>query len=212
MATKKTKAKSKTKKTTKKVTAKKATKKLTAKSKKTAPKKTAKAKTKSKTTGSAKAISKPAVSIGQTLPTLTLPATGGRTVSLSDLKGKHVVLFFYPKDSTPGCTMEGHDFTRLHDQFKATNTEVFGISRDNMKSHEKFKECESYSIDLLSDEDEKASKVFGVIKMKNMYGREVRGIERSTFVIDADGKLVKEWRGVSVPGHAEEVLNFVKGL
>src|SRR5262249_43898001 len=132
--------------------------------------------------------------------------------SLKDLAGKNVVLYFYPKDSTPGCTIEGHDFTRLHDQFKATNTEVFGISRDSMKSHEKFKECESYSIDLLSDEDETACKVFGVIKMKNMYGKKVRGIERSTFVIDSDGRVVKEWRGVKVPGHAEEVLTFIKSL
>ncbi len=157
-------------------------------------------------------LTKPAVIVGKELPDLTLPATGGRTVRLADLLGKRIVLYFYPKDSTPGCTIEGHDFTRLHDEFKATNTEVFGISRDSLKSHEKFKECESYSFDLLSDEDEAASKIFGVIKMKNMYGKQVRGIERSTFVIDSDGRLVKEWRGVKVPGHADEVLTFVKAL
>lgn len=158
------------------------------------------------------AASKGAVVVGTALPALTLPATGGREVNLKDLAGKRVVLYFYPKDSTPGCTIEGHDFTRLHDQFKAANAEVFGVSRDTMKSHEKFKECESYSIDLLSDEDEKASQLFGVIKMKNMYGKKVRGIERSTFVIDESGRLVKEWRGVKVPGHAEEVLSYLKSL
>lgn len=173
-------------------------------SKKTQPKK----KTLTKKTG----VSKSAVVVGAALPALTLPATGGREVNLKDLAGKRVVLYFYPKDSTPGCTIEGHDFTRLHDQFKAANAEVFGVSRDSMKSHEKFKECESYSIDLLSDEDEKASQLFGVIKMKNMYGKRVRGIERSTFVIDESGRLVKEWRGVKVPGHAEEVLSFLKSL
>lgn len=153
-----------------------------------------------------------AAMVGKAIPDLTLPATGGRSVRLHDLNGKNIVLYFYPKDSTPGCTIEGHDFTRLHEEFKATNSEVFGVSRDNMKSHEKFKECESYSIDLLSDEDEKACKAFGVIKMKNMYGKKVRGIERSTFVIGSDGRIVKEWRGVKVPGHAEEVLTFIKSL
>lgn len=156
--------------------------------------------------------SKSAIVVGNELPSLTLPATGGREVNLKDLTGKRVVLYFYPKDSTPGCTIEGHDFTRLHDQFKAANAEVYGVSRDTMKSHEKFKECESYSIDLLSDEDESACSLFGVIKMKNMYGKKVRGIERSTFVIDESGRLVKEWRGVKVPGHAEEVLSYLKSL
>lgn len=157
-------------------------------------------------------VYKPLVTVGKELPELSLPATGGREISLNELRGKRIVLYFYPKDSTPGCTIEGHDFTRLHEEFKATNTEVFGVSRDSIKSHDKFKECEKYSIDLLSDEKEEACKIFGVIKMKNMYGKQVRGIERSTFVIDQDGRLVKEWRGVSVPGHAEEVLTFVKTL
>lgn len=150
--------------------------------------------------------------VGRTVPEIELPATGGRSVNLKDLHGKKIVLYFYPKDSTPGCTIEGQDFTRLHKEFKATNAEVYGVSRDSMKSHEKFKECQNYSIDLLSDEDETASKLFGVIKMKNMYGKKVRGIERSTFVIDENGRLVKEWRGVKVPGHAEEVLSFIKAL
>lgn len=176
---------------------------------KKAVKKTAAKKVAAKTVGK---IYKALVTVGKELPELSLPSTGGRNVSLSELRGKHIVLYFYPKDSTPGCTIEGHDFTRLHDEFKATNTEVFGISRDTMKSHDKFKECEKYSIDLLSDEKEEACKLFGVIKMKNMYGKQVRGIERSTFVIDQSGRLVKEWRGVSVPGHADEVLSFVKTL
>lgn len=150
--------------------------------------------------------------VGRAVPSFSLPSTSGETVNVKDFLGKRVVLYFYPKDSTPGCTVEGHDFTRLHKEFKSNNTEVFGVSRDSMKSHDKFKTCEKYSIDLLSDEEEKASKLFGVIKMKNMYGKKVRGIERSTFVIDENGKLVKEWRGVKVPGHAEEVLTYVKSL
>lgn len=186
-----------------------AVKKKSVKKKKPLTKKTVK-KTAKKTV--TKSVTKSAVVVGAELPALTLPATGGREVNLKDLVGKRVVLYFYPKDSTPGCTLEGHDFTRLHEQFKATNAEVFGISRDNLKSHEKFKSCEGYSFELLSDEDETASKAFGVIKMKNMYGKKVRGIERSTFVIGEDGKLLKEWRGVKVPGHAEEVLSYLKSL
>ena len=150
--------------------------------------------------------------VGSVVPGFTLPATGGGEFSPSAFKGKAVVLYFYPRDATPGCTLEGHDFSRLAPKFQKLGAEVFGISRDTMKSHEKFKECEKYAIDLLSDEDEKVCKLFGVIKMKNMYGKQVRGIERSTFVLDKTGKLVKEWRGVKVPGHAEEVLEFVKSL
>jgi peroxiredoxin Q/BCP len=150
--------------------------------------------------------------VGKTIPAFNLPATGGRAISAKDLKGKKAVIYFYPKDSTPGCTLEGHDFTKLHREFQKENAEVFGVSRDSLKSHEKFKTAQKYSFDLLSDEEEKLCAIFGVIKMKNMYGKQVRGIERSTFVIDADGKLVKEWRGVRVPGHAEEVLEFVRSL
>lgn len=166
--------------------------------------------TKPKVKKAAKASSK--VLVGKSTPAFSAAVTGGKTVSLAEMKGKKIVLYFYPKDSTPGCTLEGHDFTRLHKEFKKAGAEIFGVSRDSMKSHEKFKEKECYSIDLLSDEDEKLCQIFDVIKMKNMYGRQVRGIERSTFVIDTDGKLKKEWRGVKVAGHAEEVLNFIKSL
>jgi peroxiredoxin Q/BCP len=233
-ATKKTTGKAKT-------TAKKATKKTTMKAaaktakpaKKTATKKMATKKTtakmttkpatktapKTKPTMSAKAVtSKPAalpkaqVTVGAPVPNFEAPATGNKNFSLESVRGKNVVLFFYPKDKTPGCTLEGHEFTKLQNDFNSANTEVLGVSRDTMKLHEDFKECEKYSIDLLSDEDEKLCSIFGVIKNKNMYGKQVRGIERSTFVIDANGNLVKEWRGVSVPGHAEEVLNFIKTL
>ncbi len=158
------------------------------------------------------ARAKTKLGVGKQVPAFSLPSTGGKTVSTAMLKGKVAVLYFYPRDATPGCTIEGHDFSKLNAQFKKLSAYVFGISRDTMKSHEKFKDCENYTIDLLSDADEEVCEIFGVIKMKNMYGKKVRGIERSTFVIDASGKLVKEWRGVKVPGHAEEVLQFVKSL
>ncbi|NJM09730.1 MAG: peroxiredoxin, partial [Bdellovibrionaceae bacterium] len=138
-----------------------------------------------KTSAAQKAGAKLAL-VGKALPEFELPATGEKVISSKVLQGKKVVLFFYPKDSTPGCTIEGQDFTRLHDKFKAAGAEVFGVSRDSLKSHEKFKTNQKYSIDLLSDEDESVCNLFGVIKMKNMYGRQVRGIERSTFIIDAN--------------------------
>lgn len=147
--------------------------------------------------------------VGSRVPDLTLPVTGGATVSLRDLMGKKIVLYFYPKDMTPGCTIEGHDFSRLKPQFEAANAVVYGISRDSLASHEKFRTKECYSVDLLSDSDEKMCKAFDVIKMKNMYGKKVRGIERSTFVVDETGKIVMEWRGVKVEGHAEAVLNYL---
>jgi peroxiredoxin Q/BCP len=153
-----------------------------------------------------------AFAVGDRVPAFELPATGGKNVSLSQLQGKTVVLYFYPKDCTPGCTIEGHDFTRLHREFIAAGAEVFGISRDTLALHEKFKTNEKYSFDLLSDTDEKVCQLFGVMKLKNMYGKQVRGVERSTFVIAPDGRLVREWRGVKVDGHANEVLSFVKGL
>ncbi|MCB0366782.1 MAG: peroxiredoxin [Bdellovibrionaceae bacterium] len=152
------------------------------------------------------------VKLGKKVRDFTLPATGNKTINLQGLKGKLVVLFFYPKDSTPGCTIEGREFTQLHKQFSGKNAEVFGVSRDSMKSHENFKSKQSYSVDLLSDADEELCDLFGVIKMKNMYGRQVRGIERSTFLIDENGVLVKEWRGVKAEGHAQEVLRFLTGL
>jgi thioredoxin-dependent peroxiredoxin len=177
-------------------------------------KKTQKKTTKKSTTqlGAGVATAKSLVLVGKSVPSFEVPATGEKTVSLKQLKGKTVVLYFYPKDATPGCTIEGKDFTRLHSKFQSEGAEVFGISRDSIKSHEKFKTNQEYTVDLLSDEDENLCRIFGVIKMKNMYGRQVRGIERSTFVVDKAGTLVKEWRGVKVPGHAEEVLEFVKSL
>lgn len=150
--------------------------------------------------------------VGKSVPKFALEATGGRPFTPENLSGHTTVLYFYPKDATPGCTVEGQDFTKLHKQFEAANAQIFGVSRDSMKSHEKFRANQKYSFDLVSDEDEKLCKIFDVIKMKNMYGRKVRGIERSTFVIGSDGKVVKEWRGVRVPGHAEEVLEFVRSL
>lgn len=156
--------------------------------------------------------SEPQVAIGDKVPAVTLPSTGGQEFDLREQQGKIVVLYFYPKDSTPGCTLEGRDFSCLIEKFNAAGAEVFGVSRDTLKSHENFKAKEGYQVDLLSDADEKLCTIFGVVKLKNMYGRQVRGIERSTFVIDREGKLIKEWRGVKVPGHADEVLKFVTEL
>ncbi|MFN3985385.1 MAG: peroxiredoxin [Rhodocyclaceae bacterium] len=145
-------------------------------------------------------------------PDFTLPATAGHSVQLSALRGGKVVLFFYPKDNTPGCTNETADFRDHHAGFAATGCTVFGISRDGLKSHENFKAKLEVPFELISDTEEVACNAFGVIKLKNMYGKQVRGIERSTFVIDADGNIAREWRGVKVPGHAEEVLTFVQSL
>ncbi len=145
-------------------------------------------------------------------PDIELPATGGKNIKLSDLLGKNVVLYFYPKDNTPGCTTEGQHFRDLHGQFTKSGSVVFGISRDSLKSHENFKAKMSFPFELLSDIEEIACKAFDVIKMKNMYGKKVRGIERSTFVIDANGIVRREWRGVKVPGHVQEVLEFVTTL
>ncbi|THF62710.1 peroxiredoxin [Pseudothauera rhizosphaerae] len=146
------------------------------------------------------------------LPALTLPATGGQQVALQGLKGAKAVLYFYPKDNTPGCTNETRDFGALHGEFAAAGCKVFGISRDSLKSHENFKAKLELPFELLSDADQALCEGFGVIKMKNMYGKQVRGIERSTFVFAADGSLAREWRGVKVPGHAQEVLDFVRSL
>jgi thioredoxin-dependent peroxiredoxin len=145
------------------------------------------------------------------VPDFELPATGNQRFSLSAFKGHPFVLYFYPKDSTPGCTTEGSDFRDLHGEFAKLKVGVFGVSRDSLKSHESFKSKMSFPFELLSDPEEKACEIFGVMKMKNMYGRQVRGIERSTFVIDREGRIVKEWRGVRVAGHAQEVLDYVRG-
>lgn len=146
------------------------------------------------------------------LSDFSLPATSGTTFSLAAQAGKVVVLYFYPKDSTPGCTTEGQQFRDLHEQFAAIDAVILGISRDSLKSHENFKAKQGFPFELGSDDDETVCTLFGVIKMKNMYGKQVRGIERSTFVIDRNGVLRREWRGVKVPGHAQEVLDFVKTL
>ena len=152
------------------------------------------------------------VEIGKKVPKFTLPATGEQELSFSDFKGKNVVLYFYPKDSTPGCTREGQDFRDTYANFKRQNTVILGVSRDSIKSHENFKAKQGFQFDLLSDKDEELCTMFDVIKMKNMYGKKVRGIERSTFLIDGNGKLQQEWRKVKVDGHAEEVLAAVKAL
>ena len=141
-----------------------------------------------------------------------LPTSGGGTFKLSDHKGKIVVLYFYPKDSTPGCTTEGIDFAALHDQFVKANAVIVGVSRDSVKSHDNFCAKHGFPFVLISDPEEKLCTQFDVMKMKNMYGKQVRGVERSTFVIGADGKLVNEWRGVKVAGHAQAVLDAVKAL
>ncbi len=150
--------------------------------------------------------------LNESVANFQLPATSGKTFQLSDYLGKVLVVYFYPKDSTPGCTTQGIQFRDAYAQFQQHNTEIFGISRDSLKSHENFKAKFSFPFELLADTEEQACQLFNVIKMKNMYGKQVRGIERSTFVIDPHGKLVKEWRGVKVDGHAAEVLDFVKTL
>jgi peroxiredoxin Q/BCP len=146
------------------------------------------------------------VEIGKSVPDFKLPSTTGQDFKLKEYRGKKIVLYFYPKDATPGCTLEGLDFSRLHKKFQKKNTEVFGVSKDSFDSHCKFKSKQKFSFELLSDEDGKACEIFDVIKMKNMYGKKFLGIERSTFVIDEKGKLMAEWRKVKVDGHAEEVL------
>ena len=148
---------------------------------------------------------------GKAVKDFSLPSTGG-SFKLSDQRGKKLVVYFYPKDNTPGCTLEGADFRDRHKEFRKAGAEVVGVSRDSIKSHEGFKAKMKFPFELLSDAEEELCAQFGVIKMKNMYGKKVRGIERSTFVIDGEGKLAREWRGVKVPGHVEEVLNFVKTL
>jgi thioredoxin-dependent peroxiredoxin len=141
-----------------------------------------------------------------------LPSTGGKTFKLSAHLGKTIVIYFYPQDSTPGCTTQGQQFRDHYADFAAENTEIFGISRDSIKSHENFKAKFEFPFDLLADTEEIACQLFGVIKMKKMYGKEVRGIERSTFIINNQGVLIHEWRGVKVDGHIPEVLAFIRSL
>lgn len=150
--------------------------------------------------------------IGKAAPDIKVHATGEQSFKLSELQGKNVVLYFYPKDNTSGCTAEGQDFRDNYAKFKRRNTIVFGVSRDSMTSHEKFKENQEFPFDLISDPDEKLCKKYDVIKEKNMYGKKVMGIERSTFIIDDEGVLRAEFRKVKVPGHVEAVLEEIKKL
>jgi peroxiredoxin Q/BCP len=150
--------------------------------------------------------------VGRKVPQFTAAATGGNRFDLDTAAGRIVVLYFYPKDATPGCTVEGQQFRDLYTDFQAVRCDVYGVSRDSLKSHENFRAKMEFPFALISDHDEAVCNLFGVIKMKNMYGKQVRGIERSTFVIDAAGVVRGEWRGVKVPGHAAEVLALVKGL
>jgi peroxiredoxin Q/BCP len=149
---------------------------------------------------------------GKKIPDIDLHITGDRLVKLSDYFGKPLVLYFYPKASTPGCTTEGLDFTAAINRFRRQSCAILGASRDSLKAQENFKTKQGFAFDLVSDKEEVLCNLFDVIKMKNMYGKQVRGIERSTFLIDKDGKLAKEWRGVKVPGHVDEVLEAVKEL
>jgi len=150
--------------------------------------------------------------IDQPVTDFTAAATSNTTVTLSELKGSNVVIYFYPKDSTPGCTTEGQDFRDMYAQFQAANTQVFGVSRDGMRAHENFKAKQSFPFELISDPDEALCKLFDVIKLKKLYGKEHMGIERSTFLIDAQGVLRKEWRKVKVKEHVAEVLAAAQTL
>jgi peroxiredoxin Q/BCP len=150
------------------------------------------------------------VELGKKVPAFKAETTNEGMVQLSKLKGKKVVIYFYPKDNTPGCTTESNGFKDSYKKFKRAGTEIFGVSRDSIKSHENFKAKFDFPFELISDPEEELCKLFDVIKEKNMYGKKHMGIERSTFVIDENGKLIKEWRKVKVPGHVDEVLDFVK--
>jgi peroxiredoxin Q/BCP len=150
--------------------------------------------------------------LNQPVPDFELPSTHNKAFRLSAAAGKNLVIYFYPKDDTPGCTTEGQDFRDAYKAFTQFDCDIVGISRDNVKSHEKFKMKMDFPFELLSDTDESICELFGVMKMKNMYGKQVRGIERSTFVLDTQGILRREWRGVKIPGHVQEVLEYVKTL
>jgi len=152
------------------------------------------------------------VNIGKKVAPFSLPSTGEKTVSLKDFKGTKLVIYFYPKDSTPGCTLEGQDFRDRYEDFRKAGTAILGVSRDGLRSHENFKAKQAFPFDLLSDEDEKLCRQFDVIHEKNMYGRKVMGIVRSTFLIDGEGVLRKEWRKVRVKGHVDDVLEAAKAI
>jgi peroxiredoxin Q/BCP len=150
--------------------------------------------------------------VGRHVPDFSAPLTGGKTFQLSAYAGRHLVLYFYPKDDTPGCTTEGSDFRHHYPAFQEAQCDIVGVSRDSLKSHENFKAKLEFPFELLSDTDETVCTMFDVMKLKNMYGKQVRSVERSTFVIDKHGVVRAEWRGVKVPGHVDEVLAFVKSL
>ncbi len=153
-----------------------------------------------------------AVTVGEAVADFSAEATSGQRVTLSALAGRQVVLYFYPKDSTPGCTTQGQGFRDRHDAFLAANTLVFGVSRDGMKSHENFKAKQGFPFELISDKDETLCQLFDVIKLKKLYGKEYLGVDRSTFLIDRNGVLRQEWRGVKVPGHVDAVLAAAQAL
>lgn len=148
--------------------------------------------------------------LNKKVPTFKLPATSEKTIKLSDFKGKNLVIYFYPKDNTPGCTTEGKDFSNMYKKFQKKNTEILGVSRDSIKKHENFKAKFEFPFELLSDEDETLCKLFDVIKLKKLYGKEYLGIERSTFLINEKGVLKQEWRKVKVKEHVQEVLNAIE--
>lgn len=150
--------------------------------------------------------------LNRVVANFTADATRNKKVQLKELRGRNVVIYFYPKDNTPGCTTEGRDFAALHARFRRQNTVIYGVSRDSLASHEKFREKQGFPFDLISDPDEKLCKKFDVIQEKSLYGRKFMGVVRSTFLIDENGKLRQEWRGVKVKGHAEAVLAAVKAL
>lgn len=153
-----------------------------------------------------------AVVLNQPVADFQAQATSGQTISLAGLKGQQVVIYFYPKDSTPGCTTEGQGFRDQHAAFEAANTVVFGVSRDSLKSHENFRAKQAFSFELISDKDEALCQLFDVIKLKKLYGKEYLGVDRSTFLIDKEGVLRQEWRGVKVPGHVTAVLENAQAL
>ena len=152
------------------------------------------------------------IRIGQPVPDFTAPATSGQQIRLADLQGRQLVIYFYPKDSTPGCTTEGQDFRDLHPEFLACNTLVFGVSRDSLRSHENFRCKQDFPFELISDGDEALCQLFDGIKLKKLYGKEYLGVDRSTFLLDSKGVLRQEWRGVKVAGHAAEVLKQAQAL
>jgi peroxiredoxin Q/BCP len=150
--------------------------------------------------------------VGKSVPDLEVQTTGGGSLRLRDLKGKVVVLYFYPKDDTPGCTLEGQDFRDRHDQFRKLKAVVYGVSRDSLASHEKFKAKFRFPFELIADEDEKLCRLFDVIREKSLYGKKYMGVDRSTFIMDEDGVLRREFRGVKVKGHVDEVIGEIRKL